>query len=821
MKLNRTGLFLQVRLNSIRMPGKALLDLSGKPLITHVMNRLMVVPADVRAIVTSEESASILTPIAIAAGWEVFVGHSQNVLKRYVDAALYYDIDTVIRATGDNPLSSSEIAIQTIGLFHKTNADLAHLEPVPYGSGVEVVKRSALEKALFSTKIPYDLEHVTPFIYKNPGMFKIVTERYHNDEAARSDVRITVDTREDYERVNYFIKKINEKKMNLTIHSVVNIWDELKFDKFKSILFVTGVGVNLGLGHLKRCFSLAEALKDQYHIYFTFKDDNDDALSMVKAKKYNFLNFTDIDKYVSDNGQFDRVIVDLRDTDKSEMKKYLFYGPVISIDDMGEGGQYAFVNVRTLPSINKKDYIFNLDGLEYLFIPENTNKKHKIDGLKKIVVTFGGSDPSLLTNKLLRRLTGNGYDITVISGPFFKERVENYDDCKIIYSPDTVSTYIDDADLVITSFGMTLMESLKKQIPVMLMNPTYYHDALTEAFSYPYYIKKDDIDSNEKFEVVFGECINKMVSDGCFSNGSQKLNKIYDLNFGAKFNDLVRIIKESTPSVNLCTSCCSNKTEIVGRNPLWNMYRCPSCGLYYLEYICENKIDYDNDYFFKEYKEHYGKTYEEDRMNIRKFSERRLKMIKKYVKSGDLLDFGSGLGFFAEYAKENGFKTMCYDVSDYAVEYIKNKLGMEALNADQSYLEKSDDIYDVIASFYVIEHIREFEKLIFMFANHLKKGGVLALSTPNGTGVSVRRKFKQYIKHHPSDHYFIFNPSMLKSVLIKNGFKNIKIRITGIHPIRVVSSKKNLKNKLFYKIIYLYAKIFKLGDTFEIYAQKS
>ena len=79
---NRIGIFLQVRLNSSRMPGKALLNLAGKVLVQHTIERLSVVPADVRAILTTKESEEALKDIAEANGWEVFCGDAQNVLKR-------------------------------------------------------------------------------------------------------------------------------------------------------------------------------------------------------------------------------------------------------------------------------------------------------------------------------------------------------------------------------------------------------------------------------------------------------------------------------------------------------------------------------------------------------------------------------------------------------------------------------------------------------------------------------------------------------------------------------------------------------------------
>ena len=182
---NRIGIFLQVRLNSSRMPGKALLNLAGKLLIEHTIERLSVVPADVRVILTTKESEAALKYIAQDNGWEIFCGDAQNVLKRYVDAALFFDVETIVRATGDNPLTSSEIAIETLNAFAKEKADLAHIAPAPYGSGVEVVKRSALLKALEKASMPYEFEHVTPYIYGHENEFKVVTAKYHSEEINR------------------------------------------------------------------------------------------------------------------------------------------------------------------------------------------------------------------------------------------------------------------------------------------------------------------------------------------------------------------------------------------------------------------------------------------------------------------------------------------------------------------------------------------------------------------------------------------------------------------------------------------------------------
>ncbi len=810
IKMNRVGVFLQVRLNSSRMPGKALLDLGGKPLIMQVMERVNVVPADVRVLLTSHESEKYLTEIAHSMGWEIFSGDSQNVLKRFVDAAGHFNVDTVIRVTGDNPFTSPEIAIETLNIFNKNNCDLAYIAPVPYGSGVEVVSSQALRKALVSTRLPYNLEHVTPYIHKNTSEFKVIAEKYHDPVVGRGDIRVTVDTREDYERANYYFKKLKELKHSASLSSLAVVWDDIKDGQYRDMLIITVAGAGHGVGHLKRMLRLAGDLRDSFKIKFSFLSGNSESVSMVNEYGFEYIDFESLDQYVADNGEFGRVITDLRDTTVSEMEIYSGYGPVYSIDDMGEGGQSAFVNVRTLPSIDKEEFLFNYDGLEYLmFDKSGLVKKEPVPKIKRILITFGGADEKNLTERVLESITGKGFEVKVVIGPFNNHSHKEYAGVEFVKSPETLKDLINWADLVFTSFGMTLMESLYCAVPVIIVNPSDYHDRLAAGMGYPYLIKQDEMGQLGNF-----------LSEIMASDYYDKLKYFFELPFGGKYGDLIHSIKESQPAVAICPFCSSLKSKLVDRNSLYNMHRCPECSLYFLEYVSADKMDYDNNYFLSEYKNQYGKTYEEDRENIRSFAKNRLNMIKKYKKSGTLLDYGSGLGFFSEYASENGFDTLSCDVSDYACEYIRNKLGLKSVCADQKYFEDDESHFDVIVSYYVIEHIKDFEKLLFLFHCHLNPGGVLSLSTPNGTGFSIKYKFDEYSSKHPKDHYYIFNPKMFTKLLKRRGFDNIRIRVTGIHPGRIIKSKFLLNIKFVYKIVSFFIKILKLGDTFEIYAQK-
>ena len=63
------------------------------------------------------------------------------------------------------------------------------------------------------------------------------------------------------------------------------------------------------------------------------------------------------------------------------------------------------------------------------------------------------------------------------------------------------------------------------------------------------------------------------------------------------------------------------------------MFQCNKCGLYYLETFLPNENEYASDYFLTEYKQQYGRTYEEDREKIRALAVPRLNVLLSFLSS--------------------------------------------------------------------------------------------------------------------------------------------------------------------------------------------
>ena len=192
-----TAVFLQARLDSTRLPRKALLPLAGRPVIEHAMDSLRRVRADLHVLLTDEASFAELKPHATLCGFLSFAGPKEDVLARFALAAREYRVDRIIRATGDNPLVSRELAQGLLLLHEKAGAAFSAFSGPPIGTGVEIVEAEALLCAADSAVDPYEREHVNPYLYRRPEQFA-VNRPQAGEEFCLPGARVTLDTEEDY-----------------------------------------------------------------------------------------------------------------------------------------------------------------------------------------------------------------------------------------------------------------------------------------------------------------------------------------------------------------------------------------------------------------------------------------------------------------------------------------------------------------------------------------------------------------------------------------------------------------------------------------------
>jgi spore coat polysaccharide biosynthesis protein SpsF len=189
-------------MSSTRLPGKVLKPIGSRPLLDHVVGRLeMLRHAHQLVAATSTEAADD----SIAAwcgqrGVTCFRGSETDVLARYEGAARAFGLDPVIRLTADNPFTDMEELDRLIELHLDNGNDFSHsFTGLPVGVGAEIFSFDALCRSAREGCAAHHREHVDEYMIENPQVFRtgalpVPAAKNH------PDVRLTVDTEEDYRR---------------------------------------------------------------------------------------------------------------------------------------------------------------------------------------------------------------------------------------------------------------------------------------------------------------------------------------------------------------------------------------------------------------------------------------------------------------------------------------------------------------------------------------------------------------------------------------------------------------------------------------------
>jgi spore coat polysaccharide biosynthesis protein SpsF len=202
--MSRTVIIIQARLGSTRLPNKVLKDLCGRPVLWHVVNRVKQAKriSEIIIATTTLPEDDTIEKFCQDNGIKFYRGSSENVLSRYFETAKKYNAETVIRITSDCPVIDPVLLDSMIEEYFKSGADYMSnslVRTFPRGLDVEIFSFALLEKAYREASKQYELEHVTPYIYQHPELFKL--KNYAND-ADFSFHRWTLDTDEDYKLIS-------------------------------------------------------------------------------------------------------------------------------------------------------------------------------------------------------------------------------------------------------------------------------------------------------------------------------------------------------------------------------------------------------------------------------------------------------------------------------------------------------------------------------------------------------------------------------------------------------------------------------------------
>ncbi len=222
--MNNVGAVILVRYNSSRLPGKALMNLEGKPVLLYIVERILEVFESNQIIISTslEDSDQPIANFALENGIRCFRGSLDNVAERFYKAAKSQDWDYALRINGDNifadiPLIQKVKEISEQGQYSFISN--VKNRTYPKGMSVESVKLSYYESVLSEISASsFYSEHVTAYLYDNERPdFKFL---YNTDIPKAAGMQLALDTIEDFERTRNLVSRFSS---NHTLYNMLEI----------------------------------------------------------------------------------------------------------------------------------------------------------------------------------------------------------------------------------------------------------------------------------------------------------------------------------------------------------------------------------------------------------------------------------------------------------------------------------------------------------------------------------------------------------------------------------------------------------------------
>ena len=187
-----------VRLKSTRLPIKAMADLEGEPLIIRLTERVLQakIPADLIWCTSTHSQDDPLEQLASERGIACFRGSELDVMHRFIQVADQEKAATVVRVTGDNPLTDPIMMDFMIEAHLKERAEYTYTKDLPMGTRSEIIDVEMLNRCHKLLQDPDASEYMT-WMLNRPKHFRTLHVPAPNQETRRPGISLTVDTRSD------------------------------------------------------------------------------------------------------------------------------------------------------------------------------------------------------------------------------------------------------------------------------------------------------------------------------------------------------------------------------------------------------------------------------------------------------------------------------------------------------------------------------------------------------------------------------------------------------------------------------------------------
>jgi len=204
--------FIQARMGSSRLPGKVMMKINDRPIISYQIERIKRAKEvdEVVVITTNKQQDKQIVNFCIENNINYFAGSESDLLDRHYQAAKKFEADFVIKIPSDSPFSDPEIIDNLVATWRKNESLIDYISnyhppTFPDGLDVEGASFDVVKDAWKNADKDFEREHTFPYIWDSPDKYRIWNVENPNGDFFLSH-RWTLDYLEDFK----FIKKVFE-----------------------------------------------------------------------------------------------------------------------------------------------------------------------------------------------------------------------------------------------------------------------------------------------------------------------------------------------------------------------------------------------------------------------------------------------------------------------------------------------------------------------------------------------------------------------------------------------------------------------------------
>jgi hypothetical protein len=222
-----------------------------------------------------------------------------------------------------------------------------------------------------------------------------------------------------------------------------------------------------------------------------------------------------------------------------------------------------------------------------------------------------------------------------------------------------------------------------------------------------------------------------------------------------------------------CVVCAHRETVYLCRKNGYRLHQCRACDLVF---VADPPTAGELSHIYSS-----DRGYHTELPRHVAMARRQLRDLRKYKRTGRLLEIGCAAGTFLNQAREAGWEVCGVELSDDSAEIARQRFGIDVRTGMLEDGVFAPGSFDAVVLWNVVEHLADPVSVLAIVKQLLKDDGVVVMEAPNVDGLFPRLSYRissdgRFWRHpQPPTHLFEFSKKSLQRALEGAGLRTLGI----------------------------------------------